>query len=224
MAPSSVLGRRPAKAAPVREPSDLERRIELARQMNASDEEIRRLVLGQSAPNKNDAIGGKALTAGTVEKMTKNAERMRNLSDLQSSFKDSYAGNLLGNFENLGGRLGNIQSYAMLPAATPGQTEWWQQYDREKNVIRNELFGAALTASEAAAFDQADINPRMDPKIIKANLKKQRDIIERGLQRQGKVWAAQGYNRAAIDAAIGSDAADADMPGIDDIVSKYGVR
>lgn len=192
-----MLGRRPAKAAQEKAQTDLERRIELARSMGADESEIKRLVLGQSAPSTRDALGGKPLTMGTVNALTKDAGKLSNLQDLSARFRDDFAGNAItGGAENFMGRMG-------IPGATEGQSDWWQQYDRYKNEVRNELFGASLTAGEQAAFKAADIGPEMAPERIKANLKKQAEIIEKGLQRKAKVWAAQGYNKDAIREAIG---------------------
>jgi hypothetical protein len=89
------------------------------------------------------------------------------------------------------------------PGVTKGQPEWWQQYDRYKNEVRNELFGASLTAGEQAAFEAADITPNMSPAVVRKNLAKQAQLIQQGLQRKGKTWSAQGYNREAIQEATG---------------------
>lgn len=149
---------------------------------------------------------GKALPANVVEQLTKQAEISDNTASLLTGFKDSFAGNRVGgSVENMMGRLG-------VPGATPGQADWWQSYDRQRNIVRNELFGAALSASEQAAFEAADINPNMDPKRIRANLQMQNKIIRSALGRRGQVWRAQGYNADAIDAATRPTAAPASAP------------
>lgn len=146
---------------------------------------------------------GRALTQGTVNELTKDAGRLDNLTGLAATFTDDYAGNVLGgDVENFAGR--------NLPfgiGATPGQAEWWQQYDRLKNQVRNELFGASLTAGEKAAFEAADINPNLRPEVIRDNLAAQRKIIQGALERKAKTWAAQGYNPEAIRVASGIDVA-----------------
>lgn len=141
---------------------------------------------------------GKPLPAGTVEKLANDSGKLSNLQELAGGFDDKYAGNMVGgSAENLAGRLG-------LPGSTPGQSEWWQQYDRYKNEIRNELFGASLTEGEKAAFAAADVDPNMKPSVIRANLKKQADVMSRVLTRKAQTWAAQGYDREAIEAATGA--------------------
>lgn len=195
--PPVATGPRVMPAPKASAKTELERRLELAQGMGASAEERKRLVLGNAAPRSSDALGGKALTQGTVNGLTKDAGKLDNLRELTSRFKSDFAGNTVtGGAENIAGRLG-------LPGATPGQADWWQQYDRYKNEVRNELFGASLTAGEQAAFEAADITPKMDPSRVKTNMVKQAEIIEKALRRKGRVWAAQGYNRAAIEEATG---------------------
>ena len=82
---------------------------------------------------------------------------------------------------------------------------WWQGYDRYKNVVRNELFGSALTAPEKAAFEQADINPRMDPAQIQKNLATQKRIAENGLRRKADAMIQSGYNPDVVSKAYGVD-------------------
>lgn len=202
-----------------RAPTELERRIELARGMGASEDEIKRLVLGNAAPNTRDALGGKPLTQGTINGMVEDSSRLENLSQMGASFQDDYAGNKFGGgIENLAGRLG-------LPGATPGQAEWWQGYDRIKNEIRNKLFGASLTESEKRAFEASDITPDMSPSVIKANLAKQEQIIQQALERKAKAWAAQGYNRSSIMQASGVDVSESNNgPQAGDIQDGYRFR
>lgn len=179
-------------------PSALQERINAARAMGASEEEIRAMVVGAPKPP-----APKALNGPTVDKLSGQAEIANNTADLAGSFKDAFAGNVVGgSAENLAGRI--LPSWAS--PATEGQAEWWQQYDRQKNVIRNQLFGAALTPSEQAAFDAADINPNMEPKIIRANLKMQHKIVVDALKRKAGVWLAQGVDPDAVDAATATSA------------------
>lgn len=179
----------------------------------ATPEEIARagLPVGSSAQvntstNRLDVInkpsdaasGGKALPGNVVEKLSTQAEIASNTRSLLGSFNDQYAGNLVaGTAENVIGQLGGER----FGLSTPGQADWWQQYDRQKNAVRNELFGSALTPGEQAAFERADIRPNMDPKRVRANLAQQAKIVEQGLARRAKVWTSQGYNADAVQAA-----------------------
>lgn len=150
------------------------------------------------SPTERDTNGGKALPGNIVTQLTEDTEKLNTLTDLAGTFRDDFAGNVVGGgLESFAGRLGGER----VGLATQGQAEWWQQYDRYKNVIRNELFGSALTPSEQAAFEAADITPNMDPQVVKSNLARQTGLIERVLQRRAAVWEAQGYNPSAVTAA-----------------------
>lgn len=173
----------------------------------------------QAPADTKDASTGKPLPLGAVNSLTKDAGKLANLQDLTPRFQDSFAGNTItGSAENMMGRLG-------IPGATEGQADWWQQYDRYKNEVRNELFGASLTSGEQAAFKAADVEADMAPARVRANLAKQAEIIQKALQRKAKVWAAQGYNRAAIEEAtgvqLGGDGAKSSAPSIDALLDKW---
>jgi hypothetical protein len=70
------------------------------------------------------------------------------------------------------------------------QGQWWKQYADQTNIVRNELFGSALTAAEKAAFDKANIDPGMSPSEIRTRLRDQ------------QAAAAAAYNKL-LDAASG---------------------
>lgn len=181
-------------------------RLRLAREANARAEQAnqRAQEAADRAKRASEAKGavGKPLTQGVVTDLTKDAGKLDNLGNLIATFQDDFSGNVVGgSIENLAGRLGGER----VGFSTPGQADWWQQYDRYKNEVRNELFGASLTAGEQAAFEAADVIPNMDPKVARKNLATQREIIRKGLERKGKTWAAQGYNREAISEATGLD-------------------
>lgn len=147
------------------------------------------------SPTERDANGGRALPAPVVNDLSKDAEKLTTLNQLIAGFQPGFAGNVVGgSVENFAGRLGGER----IGVTTPGQSQWWQQYDRLKNVVRNELFGAALTATEQAAFEAADITPNMDAAVITSNLTKQAEIVQRALQRKASVWKSQGYNPDAV--------------------------
>lgn len=81
--------------------------------------------------------------------------------------------------------------------------DWWQSYNRYKNVVRNELFGSALTSTEKAAFEAADINPGMTPAAIKANLAAQKKAAEQAALILASPYVVGGRNRKEVEAALG---------------------
>lgn len=190
------LQRRAAMAAAVRappQPSALREKIDILGQLGADPTQIRDSVLDLPAPKPPRALPGPAL-----EKLSRQADIGTNLADMAGSFSDKYAGNTItGGLETLAGRIGGER----IGVADEGQADWWQAYDRQKNEVRNALFGSALTPSEQQAFEKADINPRMDPKRIRANLATQDKIVRAGLARRAAAWKAQGFDPGAIEAA-----------------------
>lgn len=112
-------------------------------------------------------------------------------------FKDEYAGNTVtGGLENT--IQGSFSSFG-----SEGQRDWWAQFGSTDNVIRNDLFGAALTDSEKAAYAATTVNPSMDPNEVRKNLKSRRDILSSALTRKTNFLKAQGYSKDAIEALAG---------------------
>lgn len=141
------------------------------------------------------------MSISDITKLSEEGGKFANISGFGETFKDDYAGHtIMGEGANVAGRY--------LPESVVGKTtkegaEWWQSYDRYKNLVRNELFGSALTATEKSAFEKADINPRMDAATVKTNLKKQREVVENGLKRKANAMIEAGYKPDAIASAYG---------------------
>lgn len=142
------------------------------------------------------------LSVSDITKLSEEGGKFANINTFQSTFKDSYAGKPFG--------MGEASNYLArnLPSFMTGQNErdaatWWQSYDRYKNVVRNDLFGSALTVNEQAAFEKADIQAGMNPSQIRGNLKIQKNIVEGGIKRKAGAMVAQGYDASAIAQAYG---------------------
>ncbi|MTW19449.1 hypothetical protein GJ689_24975 [Rhodoplanes serenus] len=145
------------------------------------------------------------LSMSDITKLDEEGGKFQNLSGFADTFKPEYAGygaSWIGDAANAAGRY--------LPQGVVGKTaaegaSWWQNYDRYKNVVRNELFGSALTATEKSAFERADINPGMTPDQITRNLRRQREIATNGLRRKANAMIAAGYDPDVIGKAYGLD-------------------
>jgi hypothetical protein len=120
---------------------------------------------------------------------------------LVGGFRDEFGGyrlQALGDLANVAGR--------NLPGATDErqrQAEWWADYQPKKNQVRNDLFGSALTATEKAEFEKADINPGMTPKAIKANLDRQAAAATRAAKKLADFYIKSGRSPDEIEAALG---------------------
>src|SRR6185436_1764146 len=93
-----------------------------------------------------------------VTKLAEEGGKFSNLTGFVNTFEPRFAGygsQFGGNLAMTAGRY----APSLTPKDTADASKWWQGYDRFKNVVRNELFGASLTKGEKDAFDQADINP-----------------------------------------------------------------
>ena len=140
----------------------------------------------------------KALSEGAIKQLREAGTSLSDADRFGSGFKDEFAGwrnQRLGETANLLARttgIGNEQA-----------ASWWQDYDRYKNQVRNQLFGSALTVAEAAAFEKADINPGMTPQAIRSNLAAQRRAAESAAKKVAGVYAAQGRSTDEIEAALG---------------------
>jgi hypothetical protein len=131
------------------------------------------------------------LSKPAIDELTKRENVASQFLGLVSSFRPELAGtpgvaglqNTLGKYQPLGigSRYGN-------------QSNWWQNYNEQKNAIRHTLFGSALTKVEKDAFEAATISEGMDPKMIAVRLQQQAAAAERA---HNKLLA--NYGRGGFD-------------------------
>jgi hypothetical protein len=150
---------------------------------------------------KSKAVAMKPLRGGDGDKLETQVGIYGALKDAVGAFKDDFAGNTMtGEMENW--------AQGLLGTGTPHQREWWANFRSTDNVIRNQLYGASLTAGEKQAYDQTTINPSMKPDVIKERLAKREELVRKALTRKVARFKAGGYNPAEIDAATGEFGAD----------------
>jgi hypothetical protein len=126
-------------------------------------------------------------------------ETLTNLDDLTKRFKPDFAGKWLetgAEAQNLAGRKGFSEKYK-------DQAQWWSDYAERRNVLRNTLFGSAVTKGEAAEFLKADITPGMDPDLVQKKLERQKKVALAAAYKLAKAKELQGFDVAPIEAAIG---------------------
>lgn len=148
---------------------------------------------------------GRQMSITDITKLSEEGQKFSDLTRFGDTFKDNYSGyamNAVGNLNNIAGR--NLPE-ALVGKEKADQATWWQGYDRYKNVVRHELYGAALTKPETAAFEAADITPGMQPEQVRKNLALQKEIVQSGLKRKASAMVAAGYDPKAIGAAFGVD-------------------
>lgn len=143
------------------------------------------------------AAGGKALPARDFEELNGAVRDTRAFDASLRQFRPDYAGNpLTGRVENW------IQSVKS-DFGTPGQRDWWAAQQASDNVIRNQLFGSALTGTEKAAWEETTVNPSMDPTEVQRNLMRRRATLQEGLKRRVAYLKANGYDPKVIDDVLG---------------------
>lgn len=167
------------------------------RRLDQADQRIdlQKRSLEQAAQSKRT----RQLSVNDVEKLSKTGGELQQVQGFAPTFNDKYAGfSPWGDETQLAlGRMG------WAGQDTQDAAQWWQGYDRYKNVVRNELFGASLTPGEQQAFEKSDITPSMSPKAIKDNLKLQSEIVKRGVMARAKALVAAGYDPAPLAEAFG---------------------
>ena len=152
---------------------------------------------------------GKQFNAGEITKLVEEGGKFSNLSNFATTFQDRFAGYKVPGVGNAAMAAGRYVPGAvgMIPGLNEADVkegaQWWQGYDRYKNVVRNELFGSALTATEQAAFERADVSPAMDPGQIRKNLETQQSILKDAMRRKAGALVAGGYQPEPIARAYG---------------------
>jgi hypothetical protein len=123
------------------------------------------------------------------------AATLQSFQNLLSTFDPRYGGNLAGGVEN---RLQGLNS----GIGTPGQRNWWADFSRMDAVQRNKLFGASLTATEKAAWEDTTVSPNMSPDEIRRNLMKRAIVVQNALARQQSSLVAGGFSQPQIAAEL----------------------
>lgn len=147
------------------------------------------------------AGGGKILPAGQIKDLSEQAETVQQMRDLSASFNPSFSG--------IGTRVGSLMGRMGVGSEEQAkQADWWQSMDSFDNLVRNQLFGATLTAGEQAAWERTTVTPNMDPARIKANLAARDKVLERALNRKVEAFQAAGYNAGGVGSVMQPAASD----------------
>ena len=160
--------------------------------------QIAQLRIDELRAKQEQAKDGKPLPSPILSDLATKSENAVNLRSLANNFKDDYGGYRVD-------ALGRGAIMLALRSDDPAKKDfgqWWQQYDLFANQIRNQLFGSALTKTEALAFESAMITPGMSPTQIKANLQRQAEAAENGFKKIANASIAQGYSKSAIEALM----------------------
>lgn len=139
----------------------------------------------------------RSLPTSAVNELTDRGSTAQAFVQLSDNFKDEFGGyksETIGDAVNWAKRTFGDGS---------NQAQWWQQYQEQKNIVRNKLFGSALTATEKVEFDKAQINPGMDSREIRKNLTRQREMAVKAAKKLAAAYKAGGFSAQQIEAALG---------------------
>jgi hypothetical protein len=157
--------------------------------------QLAELKLKEARAKSLQAADGKEIKFAEGTKLASQAAGVDKLVDLSETFKPAYAGyptDAAGTVAVLvAGKLSDPESVDLY--------QWWQGYQDHVNRVRNELFGAALTAPEKAEFEKAMVTKGMSPTQAQANLKRQADIALKAYNKLEGVLRIQGYSKSALD-------------------------
>jgi hypothetical protein len=182
----------------------------------ALQQQMTQLSIDKAKKEQEQAKDGKAISIPALEKLAKQSDSVSKTDNLSSTFDPSFVG-------FVSDPLGRAAIAIALRSSDPkslAMGQWWQGYQEDINRIRNELFGAALTAGEKSEFDRAIVTPGMSAVQAQANLKKQADAAAKAYTKITNAVRAGGYSNSALDALaptlnlnMGSGNAPGNAPG-----------
>ena len=159
-------------------------------------QQLVRLQIADATRKATEAADGKPLSMNDATKLTERSAATDKLVSIYESFKPQYAGFATD-------KVGEVALVIAGKAKDPKSVElfqWWQGYQDHVNKVRNELFGAALTAPEKSEFEKAMVTKGMSPSQASANLKRQAQLSLNAYNKLEKVLRTQGISKTGLDA------------------------
>lgn len=151
----------------------------------------------EEAKRKSDAAAdGRPITIADSTKLAERALAADKLVNIYESFKPEFAGFATD-------RVGDAALLIAGKSKDPKSVEffqWWQGYQENINKVRNELFGAALTASEKTEFEKAMVTKGMSSQQAATNLKRQAELALNAYNKLENVLRVQGFSKSGLNA------------------------
>jgi hypothetical protein len=165
----------------------IEQRREAARERNA--------LMSAVAAMRRDVAGSKPddkpIPAKVVSDITK-LDVTGASENLLSEFKPEFVvPTVTGGIANTVGRTALGQALGV--GSSPETVNWWQNYNDMKNLYRNRLFGSALTKTEGAAFDKANVLEGDSEVTIRTKLAQQHAQAVKAYNKLVSNYAKAGY-------------------------------
>jgi len=159
-------------------------------------QQLVRLQIADATRKAEAAADGKPLSMNDATKLTERAGAADKLVSIYESFKPQFAGYAT----DLIGDVALVAAGKAKDAKSVELFQWWQGYQEHVNKVRNELFGAALTAPEKTEFEKAMVTKGMSPAQASANLRRQAELSLNAYNKLEKVLRTQGISKAGLDA------------------------
>lgn len=153
---------------------------------------------GPASTEYKSSAARRPLPQNTVNALSEAGAQVTDLNRLTQGWKDEYGGWKSDTIGDAANALARKTGFGNEEAAL-----WWQDYQNQKNAVRKQLFGSALTATEKAEFEKATIAPGMTPQAIRANLKLQQEAAIRAARKLASYYTRSGYDGDGVEAAIG---------------------
>lgn len=167
------------------------------RQAQLDEQKYRKAEAEIAKLNKEAAEAGKGdkLTTQLLDDFRDKGGAVEQMVNLRASFKPEYAGKL-----PIAGEL-ELALANMMPMSQEDRefALWWKGYQDRINVIRNELFGSALTDPERIEFEKAMISITTDPQLVMEYLEKAETLAKDKFLQEKSVVESQGWNATGVE-------------------------
>jgi hypothetical protein len=195
--------------------------------LNSADEYHKALLKIQQQKADQEGSYRKALAAakvrGTYAKpsfsmlndVSAKAETVAQVGNLLSGFQDKYT-KTLGNTGPLNLLPNALAQRGIGTEASLEANDWWGNWQMNFTLpLRNQLFGATLTANEQAAWEGAgEINPSMDPNIVRQRIQTLKAAAESRLLRDARIGISAGYDPMIYQSAMQESGSGIDLSGV----------
>jgi len=159
-------------------------------------QELIKLNIEEAKRKAEAAADGKPIGINESTKLAERAQSADKLVSIYESFKPEFAGFATD-------RVGDAALLIAGKSKDPKSVDlfqWWQGYQENINKVRNELFGAALTAPEKAEFEKAMVTKGMSPEQAATNLKRQAELAINAYNKIDNVLRVQGFSKSGLNA------------------------
>lgn len=131
-------------------------------------------------------------------------KRMIGVVDTLNRFTSDYAGTGVPFVDDAKQALARESSVLATDEMKDSQN-WWSDYKGYyENILRNELFGSALTESEAKEWRKANINPSMTQDQIQTKLDNQKRLMRTMIDQRKNEAKANGASQEWVDQVYGT--------------------